>query len=72
MLAMFFTVISVVVILAGLYRNNRIAGTLTDIPEEKAGFKKQAKQVFLKHAAVAAVFLILAVIVMVVTKGTGA
>ena len=62
-LATLLCVFAVIIMLAGLFRNNKIANRMTDIPEEAAGNIQQGKKIFAKHAAIAAVLIALAAVI---------
>jgi len=72
MLATVFCVLAILIMLAGLYRNNKIVNTQTDIPEEAEGYKLQGKKVFIKHTAVAAILIVIAIIIRFTLGGAGA
>ena len=69
---MVFSVIAIAIMLLGLYRNNKISNMPTDIPEEAEGNRKHGQKIFYKHAAVAGILLVIAIIIFFVTKGAGA
>ena len=72
MLATVLCVFAIIIMLAGLYRNNKIINKPTDIPEEAEGFKLQGKKIFIKHTAVAAALILLAVVIRFTLGGAGA
>lgn len=72
MLATVFCVLAIVIMLAGVYRNNKIANTQTDIPEEAEGYKLRGKRIFIKHAVVAAILIVIAIIIRFTLGGSGA
>ncbi|MBE6835357.1 MAG: hypothetical protein E7515_03805 [Ruminococcaceae bacterium] len=72
MLAVACSVFAIIIMLIGLYRNNSILKKSTDIPEEAEGNKKLAQKVFIKHAVVAGILLVIAVIIKIVTGGADA
>jgi len=72
LLATVFCVLAILIMLAGLYRNNKIANTPTDIPEEAEGYKLRGKRIFIKHTAIAAILILIAIIIRFTLGGTGA
>jgi NADH:ubiquinone oxidoreductase subunit 6 (subunit J) len=62
-LATVLCVFAIIVMVTGLYRNNRIINKRTDIPEEEAAYKQQGKRIFTIHAAIAAALIAVAAIV---------
>ncbi len=70
--AILLCVVAIIVMLIGLYRNNRISNRPTDIPEEEAGNKKQGKKIFIRHAVVAGILLIIAIVLRFTLGGASA
>lgn len=71
LLASVCTVFAVVIMLIGLYRNNKILNRQTDIPEEQEGNKLLAKKVFIKHTAVAAALIVIAIVLKLIFGRNG-
>lgn len=72
MLATVFCIFAIIIMLAGVYRNNKITKKPTDIPEEAEGNRQQGKKVFIRHTVVAAVLIVIAIIIRFTLGKSGA
>ena len=72
LLATVFSILAIVIMVIGLMRNNKIANKPAEIPEEEEGNKKLGQKIFYKHAAVAGILRVIAVIIFFASKGAGA
>ncbi len=63
LLAMVFCIFAIVIMLAGLLKNNKIINQPADTAEETEGNKKAARSVFTKHALISAVLIIIAAVI---------
>lgn len=69
MLSMVFCVFAIIIMLAGLYRSNRVTNGVTYSPEEEEENKKYGKKIFVKHSVVSGALLVIAILIFFINKG---
>lgn len=62
-------VIAIIVMLIGVFRNSKISKAYASTDEERQANIKRGEKVFLVHAAVSVVLIVIAIIIRVVTGG---
>lgn len=72
MLATGFSFLAIIVMIAGVYRNNKISKQPTETPEEAESNKQRGKKIFIYHAVAAVLLIVLAVVIKLVFGGAGA
>ena len=72
MLAVVLVAIGVIVYFVGFSRKSKIEKKVTDIPEEEAGNRLQAKKIYVRYSVIAFAFMLIALIIFLVSKGAGA
>jgi Na+/H+ antiporter NhaD/arsenite permease-like protein len=69
-LAVICTVFAIVIMLIGVFRNNKMAKAYAETEEQKQENIKKGQSIFLKHTVVSVILIAVAIIIRVATGGS--